>query len=62
LPKPFTIVELLDTVKKVLRAANGARIRVGMDFPVIMKTISQIESESPPQYKSQPPADGLRPE
>jgi DNA-binding response OmpR family regulator len=49
LPKPFTIAELLDTVKKVLQAADSARIRVEKDFPVIMQAISEIESESPPQ-------------
>jgi DNA-binding response OmpR family regulator len=52
LPKPFTITELLDTVKKVLRAADSARIRVEADFPVIMQGVSQIES--PPQHSARP--------
>jgi DNA-binding response OmpR family regulator len=56
LPKPFTIDELLDTVTKVLRAADNTRIRVETDFPAIIGAISQIESESPPRYKSQPTA------
>ena len=51
LSKPFPIAELLDTVKRVLCAADSARIRVEMDFPVIMKAISEIES--PPQYRNQ---------
>jgi DNA-binding response OmpR family regulator len=42
LSKPFTVGELLDTVKEVLRAADGARDRVEIDFPAIMQTISQI--------------------
>jgi DNA-binding response OmpR family regulator len=55
LPKPFTIAELLDTVIKVLRAADSARSRVEMDFPVIMQAISQIE---PPRgNKNQPTSD-----
>ena len=32
LPKPFTTAQLLDTVNKVLNAANNARIRVENDF------------------------------
>ena len=54
LSKPFSIAELLNTVKEVLRAADGACIRVEMDFPVIMKAISEIESL--PRYRSQPPS------
>jgi DNA-binding response OmpR family regulator len=53
LPKPFTIAELLDTVKKVLSAADSARIRVEKDFPVIMQAISEIEP--PPQSQRPPP-------
>jgi len=41
LSKPFSIEELLDTIKKVLCAADDASIRVEMDFPVIMKAISE---------------------
>jgi len=52
LSKPFSIAELLDTVKAVLRAADDACIRVEMDFPVIMKAISEIES--PSRYRSPP--------
>jgi DNA-binding response OmpR family regulator len=33
LPKPFTIAELLNTVAKVLRVADGARARGEPDFP-----------------------------
>jgi DNA-binding response OmpR family regulator len=52
LPKPFTLAELLDTVKKVLSAADSARIRVEKDFPVIMQAISEIES--PPPHRTSP--------
>src|SRR5476649_1752791 len=51
LPKPFTTAELLDTVKKVLNAANNARIRVEKDFPVIMQAISEIK---PPRQPAAP--------
>ena len=44
LAKPFTIAELLDTVIKVLRATDDARNRIEMDFPIILKAISEIES------------------
>jgi DNA-binding response OmpR family regulator len=54
LPKPFTISELLDTVKKVLNAADDVRLRVETDFPVIMQAISEIEP--PSRNKDQPPA------
>ena len=53
LAKPFTITELLDTVEKVLRSADNARIRVETDFPVIMRAISEIEA--PPQSRNQLP-------
>jgi len=53
LPKPFSITELLDAVKKVLRTADNVPIRVEKDFPAILGGISQIESESLPQYKNQ---------
>jgi CheY-like chemotaxis protein len=52
LPKPFTIAELLDTVKKVLGATDNARIRVENDFPIIMQAISEIKS--PPQSARRP--------
>jgi DNA-binding response OmpR family regulator len=54
LPKPFSISELLDTVKKVLNAADNARLRVEADFPVIMQAISEIEP--PALNQNQPPA------
>ena len=55
LSKPFSIAELLDTVKAVLCAADDACIRVEMDFPVIMKAISEIGLS--PRYQNQrPPA------
>jgi DNA-binding response OmpR family regulator len=60
LPKPFTLAELLDTVVKVLRVTDSARNRVELDFPIILKAISEIES--PPGFGSQPAADELRPE
>jgi DNA-binding response OmpR family regulator len=60
LPKPFTLAELLDTVVKVLRATDDARNRVELDFPIILKAISEIDS--PPRFGSEPPADDLRPE
>jgi DNA-binding response OmpR family regulator len=49
LPKPFTITELLDTVKKVLHAVDGARLRVEADFPVIMRAVSQIDHRHNPE-------------
>ena len=52
LSKPFSIAELLDTVKEVLRAADDACIRVEMDFPVIMKAISEIPSVEKPAIAS----------
>jgi DNA-binding response OmpR family regulator len=54
LPKPFTITELLDTVTEVLRAVDSARVRVEADFPIIMRAIGEIESESSPQNRSRP--------
>jgi DNA-binding response OmpR family regulator len=54
LPKPFTLAELLDTVIKVLQAAESARIRVEADLPVILQAISEIEL--PSQDGSLPPA------
>jgi CheY-like chemotaxis protein len=52
LSKPFTVAELLDAVKQVLCAADGASIRVEMDFPVIMKAISEIASVEKPAIVS----------
>jgi DNA-binding response OmpR family regulator len=52
LPKPFTIAELLDAVKKVLGANDSARLRVEQDFPVIMQAISEIEP--PPPHRTSP--------
>jgi len=54
LSKPFTIAELLETVKKVLGAADSTRIRIEMNLPIILKAMSEIEP--PPRYKSQPPS------
>jgi DNA-binding response OmpR family regulator len=54
LPKPFTLAELLDTVTKVLRATEDARNRVEMDFPVILRAISEIDS--PPRDERPPPS------
>jgi DNA-binding response OmpR family regulator len=47
LPKPFTTAELLDTVTKVLHAADADRIRVETDFPIILQAISEIKSPPP---------------
>jgi len=52
LPKPFTIAELLETVKNVLGKLDGDRLRVELDYPVIIAGISQIEPSS--QKKSRP--------
>jgi len=52
LPKPFTTAELLDTVKKVMRSVDSARIRVETDFPVIMEGVSQIKPA--PQHSIRP--------
>jgi DNA-binding response OmpR family regulator len=49
LPKPFTIAELLEAVKKVLGSFDSARHRVELDFPVIMAGISEIQSSSQPE-------------
>ena len=47
LPKPFTIAELLATVKKVLCSLDSARLRVEQDYPVVMAGISQTEPLPP---------------
>jgi DNA-binding response OmpR family regulator len=52
LSKPFFVTELLDTVKKVLCAADSACIRVEMDFPIIMKAISEIPLVEKPAIAS----------
>jgi DNA-binding response OmpR family regulator len=60
LDKPFTLAELLDTVIKVLQAADDARARVEADFPVILQAISEIKQ---PLHDGSPPSpDGWRPE
>lgn len=41
--KPFTIEELLGTVKKVLRTAESARRQAENYFPVITSAVSQTE-------------------
>lgn len=41
LPKPFSIDELLGTVKEVLRAAESARSRTENYFPVMAGSVSQ---------------------
>jgi DNA-binding response OmpR family regulator len=53
LPKPFTIAELLDTVREVLRVTDSVRNRIEADFPVIMQALSEI---------GLPPPDDLRAE
>ena len=51
LPKPFTIAELLEAVKSVLGSFDSARIRVELDYPIIMAGISQIEPPSKPRSR-----------
>ena len=41
--KPFTIDELLGTVKQVLRASDSARTRTGIHFPGMTGAVNQIE-------------------
>jgi len=53
LSKPFSFEELLDTVRKVLHAADSTRIRVETDFPIILKAISKIEFS--PRLLNKPP-------
>jgi DNA-binding response OmpR family regulator len=58
LAKPFTIEQLLEVVKQVLRSADNARIRVEKDFPIILKAMSEIE---PSLFGFQPPSNGIVP-
>jgi DNA-binding response OmpR family regulator len=57
LTKPFSIEQLLEVVKQVLRSADNARIRVEKDFPVILKAMSEIE---PSLFGFLPPSNNLR--
>jgi DNA-binding response OmpR family regulator len=59
LEKPFTVAQLLEVVKQVLRSADSARVRVEKDFPVILKAMSEIE---PSLFGFHPPSDNLQPE
>ena len=59
LTKPFTIEQLLEVVKQVLRSADNARVRVEKDFPIILKAMSEIE---PSLFGFQPPSNNLQPE
>jgi FixJ family two-component response regulator len=59
LEKPFTVAQLLEVVKQVLRSADNARIRVEKDFPIILKAMSEIE---PSLFGFHPPSDNLQPE
>ena len=59
LTNPFTIEQLLEVVKQVLRSADNARVRVEKDFPVILKAMSEIE---PSLFGFQPPSNNLQPE
>ncbi len=45
--KPFTIEELLATVKKVLRAAESTRSRAENYFPVMTGAVSQTSPLTP---------------
>ena len=59
LTKPFTIEQLLEVVKQVLRSADNARVRVEKDLPIILKAMSEIE---PSLFGFHPPSDNLQPE
>jgi DNA-binding response OmpR family regulator len=59
LTKPFTVEQLLEVVKQVLRSADNARVRVEKDFPVILKAMSELE---PTLFGFQPPSNNLQPE
>jgi DNA-binding response OmpR family regulator len=59
LTKPFTVAQLLEVVKQVLRSADNARIRVEKDFPVILKAMGEIE---PSLFGFHPPSDNFRTE
>ena len=59
LTKPFSIEQLLEVVKQVLRSADNARIRVEKDFPVILKAMSEIE---PSLFGILPPSNNFRTE
>src|SRR6185369_4261945 len=52
LPKPFTITQLLETVKTVLGSLQSARLRIELERPDITSGISQIEPL--PQMGSRP--------
>jgi DNA-binding response OmpR family regulator len=55
--KPFTIDELLQTVKEVLGATHNARVYTGPCFPVLAEAVMPIEP--PPRWRSQPPSDDI---
>jgi DNA-binding response OmpR family regulator len=59
LTKPFSIEQLLEVVKKVLRSADNARVRVEKDFPVILKAMSEIE---PSLFGILPPSNNFQTE
>lgn len=59
LTKPFSVEQLLEVVKQVLRSADNARVRVEKDFPVILKAMSELE---PSLFGFQPPSNNLQPE
>ena len=58
LTKPFSVEQLLEVVKQVLRSADNARVRVEKDFPVILKAMSEIE---PSLFGFLPPSSGIVP-
>jgi DNA-binding response OmpR family regulator len=55
--KPFTIDELLQTVKDVLGAARHAGVYTGPYLPVLAEAVIPIEP--PPRWRSQPPSDDI---
>ena len=52
--KPFTIDELLQTVKEALGAAHDAGVYTGPYYPVLAEAV--IPAEPPPRWRSQPPS------
>jgi two-component system chemotaxis response regulator CheY len=54
--KPFSIDELLQTVKEILGAAHNANVYAGPCFPVLVEAVIPIE---PPRWRSLPPSDDI---
>jgi DNA-binding response OmpR family regulator len=56
--KPFTVEELLQTVKAALGAANNAGAHTGSCFPVLAEAVIPVELL--PRWRSQPPSGFAR--